>query len=133
MGFEKISRTRSTTGDGVHAFLRVAKNNKGGNLRLTTEGITELHNNGINYGAGMKLDIFFDSDSGKLALQHAPEGEFKLTKNSAKGNSLRITSADLAKRINKNTDYRMEFNLPDFDAVLVPIKSKDEPIEVPFG
>jgi hypothetical protein len=126
MGFEKLSRSRTSAKTGVHAFLRVSKNNNGGNIRITSEGLELLRTNGHNYSPDMQIDIYVDKDTGKIALKQSDYGEFKMTKNAKKATSLRVTSADLARQIGKNTDYSMSFDEDNFDAILIPLKNQEE-------
>ncbi len=61
--------------------------------------------------------VFYDPDSKRLALKKSAAGEFRLSKNVAGTDSMRICSKDLRELIKEPTEYEIEES-GEYDLVL---------------
>jgi hypothetical protein len=120
MAFEKIHQIRSSSQQkDLHAAFSSPKSGAG-NLRFTVSGLQRLRDLKIDLGANDQVDLFFDRNTNQVALQKAPNGEFKLSRSSPKNETMRITSKALSLHLKGSTRFRIEAS-GKFDVVLLPI------------
>jgi SHS2 domain-containing protein len=118
MAFEEVLQQRSSPREQLHAVLSVAKRGVG-NLRITVAGVEKLRELRVPLKCGDRAKVFFDKATGQIAIQKSENGIFKLSRNSQKNDTMRITSKVLGSKIKKLTRFRMEAS-GKFDVVLLP-------------
>jgi hypothetical protein len=122
MSFKEIVRTKAVMmRSAYHATYSADKKNTYGTLRITKRGFEFLKTSGIKLGPGDRVKVFYDEDSGRVALKKETGGKFLLTKNGKSDDSMKIIARDLVPLLKKKTGYDIERS-SEYDIVLVPVK-----------
>lgn len=120
MAFQEIAKTRKGWIKGAPASFTV--NKKGaGNLRFNRAGMDFIAEHELGLKLGDLVKLYYDAQTGKIALKNDKDGKFRLSKNSVSMDTMRISSKDLTDLIQKPGDYEME-KADGYDLVLVPKK-----------
>jgi bifunctional DNA-binding transcriptional regulator/antitoxin component of YhaV-PrlF toxin-antitoxin module len=120
MAFKEIEKTRKGYMKGAPATFAV--NKKGvGSLRFNRAGMNYISGNNIGLKIGDMIRLYYDAETGKVAIKKSKDGQFRLSKNSVKLDTMRISSSDLTGLIQKPGDYEMEKSQA-YDLVLIPKK-----------
>lgn len=121
MSFKKVIRTTSARrGSDAHASFSITKRGLG-TLRFNQKGMKFLREKRIKLLIGDRVDIYMDEETDILAILRTPDGEFRLGKNATKNKSIRLSSADLTRRINVNKEYDLQESR-EYDVIMVPKK-----------
>ena len=119
MAFIEVEKTKISGGNfGADAAFTTSKKGTG-SLRINAGAMEFLKGRGKNWEVGDKVKIFHDPETAKLAIKKSTDGRFRLAKNAAGSNSLRISSKDLTDLIKKPTEYTAEAS-SEYDLVLLP-------------
>ena len=90
-------------------------------LAINACGVDYLGSLAISLVKRDMVDLFFDSETGRIGVRKAKGGQFEMCPLSK--NALRISSKDLATLIGQNEDYSIEKH-EQFHFVLVPLNRK---------
>ena len=118
MAFKEIEKTRKGWIKGAPASFAVNKKGSG-SLRFNRAGMDFIAENKLGLKLGDTVKLYYDAETGKVALKTDKDGKFRLSKNSVNMDTLRIASKDLTDLLQKPGDFDMEKS-PEYDLVLVP-------------
>lgn len=119
MPFIEVEKTKSGGGKSGAAAAFTTSKKGTGSLRINGGAMEFLKGRGKSWEVGDKVKIFHDPETAKLAIKKTADGRFRLAKNAAGANSLRISSKDLTDLIKKPTEYAAEAS-PEYDIILSP-------------
>lgn len=117
MAFVQILRTKAIRRSSVMARARIK--NRTCVLSINGCGVDYLGSLAISLVKRDLADLFVDPETGNIGIRKSKEGQFELCPLGKVG--LRISSMDLAKAIQADTDYTIEKH-EEFHFVLVPIE-----------
>ena len=94
MAFQEIEKTRKGYTRAAPATFAI--NKKGvGSLRFNRAGMNYISDNDIGLKIGDMIRLYYDAETGKIAIKKSKDGRFRLSKNSVKLDTVRISSSDL--------------------------------------
>ncbi|WP_319782741.1 hypothetical protein [Oceanisphaera sp. IT1-181] len=133
MAFVKFLASARKSPLGAHASFRAYKNEKGevtqAKLRIGRSGIEIMEKLGLDYVAGMRADLFFDSANGAVAIKVNENGQLKVRRPNMNKPKDRIEfgAADLTKMNIAEGGYVIHeprVNEKEFDFLLFPIPTE---------
>lgn len=119
MAFTKVEKTGPVRNDNIKARFTISGSHSSGTLGITNAGWEFLKQHKISLAINDTADLYFDDDTGAIAIKKIKNGQFKFS--NYNGKTVKLSSKDLAKRIVQETEYDMDLS-KEFDVILKVVR-----------